>query len=183
MSNDIMSTGSKQTRGNALESYPEGGSLRVTLAEVPAYLQKGELFRNLKQNEDTGINGFERISVPKNCLKQMDSVRDDCELSFLLNSFRYWAVEELSESVYAYLSTQRHAPSEHLRDIAKSFPAINQSFVVTLPPQSTKAPGYSGAPRRPATIEISPQAGPCLARHGMLCSSRNRTADLLAVRT
>jgi hypothetical protein len=98
--------------------------LRLTLAEVPAYLQKGELL----QNEDTGINGFERISVPKNCLKQMDSVRDDCELSFLHNSFRYWAVEELPESVYAYLSTQRHAPSEHLRDIAQSFPAIRVSL-------------------------------------------------------
>jgi hypothetical protein len=43
MSNDTVSSGRKRTRGDSFERCPVVGSLGVTLAKVPAYLQKGEL--------------------------------------------------------------------------------------------------------------------------------------------
>jgi hypothetical protein len=173
MSNDIMSIGSKQTRGNALESYPEGGSLRLTLAEVPAYLQKGELFRNLKQNEDI----FRTYFCTKKLFKANGQREGRLRTQFSSQQLQILGGGRVARKRVCVPFNATPCPQRTSARYRTKLPS-NQTFVVTLPPQSTKAPGYSGARRRPATIEISPQAGPCLARHGMLCSSRNRTADL-----
>jgi hypothetical protein len=124
MDDNNVSVGSKRTLGGAFYDYSEGDTLTVNLAEVPSYLQQGELFPLLKQNEITNSDEVESISVPKNCLKQNDSVENDDELVQLLHSLRYWVVEEMPEIVYGYLTKQRHYPSQQLIDIARSFPAV-----------------------------------------------------------
>jgi hypothetical protein len=124
MGDNNVSVGNKRTLGGACYDDSEGDTLTVNLAEVPSYLQKGELFPLLKQNENTNTEEVESITVPKNCLKQNDSVDNDDALVHLLHSLRYWLVEEVPEIVYAYLTKQRHEPNQQLVDIARSVPTI-----------------------------------------------------------
>jgi hypothetical protein len=106
------------------DHHSEGETLNVKLADVPAYLQIGELFQNLKQNEGTNVDEHEAIVVPKNCLKQTVSVQQSHELLFLLRSLRYWAVEGLPDSVYAYLTSQHSTPFEEMWCIRKDYPEV-----------------------------------------------------------
>jgi hypothetical protein len=92
----------------------------VTLAKVPAYLQKGELFRNLKQNEGTNVEEHENIVVPKDCMKQTISVQNNRELLYLVHSLRYWAVDEMPETVYAFLTSSHPTPIEEMKRTART---------------------------------------------------------------
>jgi uncharacterized protein YheU (UPF0270 family) len=124
MSDIIATAHSKPMLRDASDNGSEEGTLSVKLADVPAYLQKGELFRNLKQNEGINVDEHETIVVPKNCLKETASVEDSHDLLFLLHSLRYWAVEGLPESVFAYLTSQHSTPVEEMRRIAEDYPEV-----------------------------------------------------------
>jgi hypothetical protein len=98
--------------------------LSVTLAKVPAYLQKGELFRNLKQNEGTEVEEHENIVVPKDCMKQTIIVQNNRELLYLVHSLRYWAVDEMPETVYTILTSPHVTPIEEMKRTAKDYPEV-----------------------------------------------------------
>jgi hypothetical protein len=124
MSDNQVTMGIKRTRSKALEQSVVADALNVTLANVPSYLQKGELYHQLKQNESTDAGAENDVFlVPTKCFKQVDSVRNDRELLWLLQSLRYWVVDEVPDSVYDYLTNQL-TPGEALRDIANSFPVV-----------------------------------------------------------
>jgi len=63
----------------------------ITRADVPLYLQGGAFYRAL--NSDEGDSAT--ISVPTNCMKSNTSVANAGDLVHLLNSLRFWAVDEL----------------------------------------------------------------------------------------
>jgi hypothetical protein len=124
MSDNHVTIGNKRTWSEALEPSVIQDMLNVTLVEVPEYLQNGELYHQLKQNEDTEVAAEDDVFlVPTNCFKRVDNVRNDRELVWLLQSLRYWAVDEVPDSVYDYL-TKQLTTDEALRDIANSFPAV-----------------------------------------------------------
>jgi len=64
--------------------------ITVRKYNIPEYLQRGELFRSLVENND---DPDEEVSFPTNVLKPDVSVNtlEDCDL--LLNSVRFWGVQ------------------------------------------------------------------------------------------
>jgi hypothetical protein len=96
MSDNQVTTGIKRTRSKALEQSVVADALNVTLTNVPRYLQQGELYHQLKQNESTDAGAEDDVFlVPTNCFKQVDSARNDRELLWLLQSLRDWVVDEV----------------------------------------------------------------------------------------
>jgi hypothetical protein len=85
--------------------------------DVPFYLQEGEFFKSLSQEDDL------TICVPASALKNDVSVQSDEDLLHLLNSLRFWIVDYMPDVVLEYL---------WLRDLQKGQPLL-QEFCGTFP--------------------------------------------------
>jgi hypothetical protein len=109
--------------------------LSAKLSEIPAYLQHGELFQILKQNENADAELEETILVPINCSKRDTSVDNNHDLSHLLHTLRYWAVSDIPDSVLEYLTRQACLPIEDLGEIAVIFPIVSAILALKEHPQ------------------------------------------------
>jgi hypothetical protein len=125
MADNKVTVVDNQVRSGAVETSVVPALLDVTLDKVPTYLQMGELFLHLKQNENTDAEDDEVFQVPVNCLKPDASVNCNLELRWLLCTLRYWIIDELPDSAYDYIMKELRLPSLELLDIASNFTAVS----------------------------------------------------------
>jgi hypothetical protein len=73
-------------------STVEGGGQTVTvkLADVPEYLQSGELFKSMQCEDGDSSHGDDEIEVPVNCVKPDESVYSVDDAWSLMHSLLYW---------------------------------------------------------------------------------------------
>jgi hypothetical protein len=84
-----------------------GQTVVVKLADVPQYLQNGELFKSMQAeaavNEEEASECVEQIEVPVNCIKPDQTVSSVDDAWSLLHSLRYWIVgSELPPSLVTF---------------------------------------------------------------------------------
>lgn len=65
-------------------------------SEVPEYLQQGDFYKSLNDEDD------ERISVPADTLKPNTIVESNDDLQHLLSSLRFWAVGKVVTEVVRF---------------------------------------------------------------------------------
>ena len=73
-------------------NIPSNEMIEICQADVPQYLQDGEFFRNLHNDDEEDL---EKFWVPGNCLKPSIIVANYSDLRFLLRSLRYWMVADV----------------------------------------------------------------------------------------
>lgn len=105
---------------------------RISLAEVPIYLQNGEFYRSLPT-----VNCVEEaaISVPANALKNDTQVRNGEELLHLLTSLRYWMVAEIPPSLAEFCMSERNFPA--VQQLSVDFPILCHVLAVLNAPHNS----------------------------------------------
>lgn len=103
--------------------------LTVRKSGIPLYLQSGELFRTLVENND---DPNEELTFPENVLKPDMSVGNAGDLEHLLNSLRYWGADyqEHHEVIDFVVHNFTPATKEVLAQFAESFTYVQKLYVI-----------------------------------------------------
>jgi len=102
--------------------------------DVPPFLRNGFLYASL-DSEDT-----ESFEVPSICFKKDTCITSVADLNAVLNSTRYWGVDQLPVSIVAFLV--RHNAAHHYDNLVPAFPEYKRFFrivrqVGSSPPDQT----------------------------------------------
>ena len=87
----------------------EGSMVSVRYCDVPAYLQQSGFYSGLDADDEETL-----LSVPSDCFKPDDIVRDLDELAQLLKTVVFWSVGELPESVLEFCAVHHPALWKHV---------------------------------------------------------------------
>lgn len=103
-----------------IEPQMKSVTVLVRKVEVPSYLQAGEFYRSLDGNDQD-----EAISVPADTLKETLDICDDHDLVHLLQSLRFWLVDELSVEILQYiLLNHTESTIQHLSQYEPDLPYL-----------------------------------------------------------
>jgi hypothetical protein len=87
-------------------------SVTLTLPELPSYLRNSLFYRSLGQNQDP-------FDVPSTYFKVSSDIERSEDLRHLLQTLRFWGVEECPEDLLAYVVTHPSPITRaHLREFA-----------------------------------------------------------------
>jgi hypothetical protein len=96
--------------------------ISIQLSDIPAYLHSSELYKTFSQNssKDQG----EILSVPQNCFKKNTGVINTKDLCELLSTVRYWALDELPNEVYEFVTSNALIVHDIIEQFATQFPTL-----------------------------------------------------------
>ncbi len=106
----------KRLRSELLPSDEPGDSsgklVSFKRSDVPAYLHESEFYLALEEDDD------QQVLVPKECLKNDDTVSSVEDLRSLLLTLRFWVADEITESILDFVFTH---PFEAYEDVIAEF--------------------------------------------------------------
>ena len=88
------------TASDGSVNIPSNEMIEISMEDVPEYLQHGDFFQSLNEEDDESIRKF---SVPTNCLKSNEIVVNYIDFHFLLRSLRFWLVADIPWTAEEFL--------------------------------------------------------------------------------
>jgi len=96
--------------------------ISVRKRDVPEYLQKGELYHSLVENND---DPDEELTFPENVLKPNTTINNVSDCERLLNSLRFWSIESVAiQDLVNYVLS--NAPNE-IAEVLKRYEVDSMS--------------------------------------------------------
>lgn len=155
--------------------------ITVRKSDIPDFLQSGELYRTLVENND---DPGEELTFPASVLKSDTSVNNVQDLNHLLSSLQYWAVDDCTcQEVVDFVVVHHSAAcADVLQNFATAFPYVKCLHDVMLAESHCRvalAIHFGSMHILQALDRWRGGVPPCPYNAGMLAAMMNR-CDILA---